>query len=64
MRAANVLFQAQTMITGRYNTDTIVWWTELVRACRLMPGAQTDMSNSCAKYYLVGQSLSNTLRDL
>jgi len=52
------------MITGQYITDTIVRRTELVHACRLMPGAQTDIvSNSYTKYCWVGPSLGNTLRD-
>jgi hypothetical protein len=51
------------MITGRYNTDAIVWRTQLVYACRFMLDAQTDMvSNSYAKYSSVGSSLSNTGR--
>ena len=40
------------MITEWYNTDAIVWRTQLVRVCRLMSGEQTDVvSNSYARYY-------------
>ena len=53
------------MITKRYNTDIIVWQTQLVRACRLMSGEQTDIvSNSYATYYAVRLSLKKTIKGL
>jgi hypothetical protein len=48
MHAANVFLGTNVeIITERYNIDTIVWWTQLVRVCRVMSGEQTDkVSNS------------------
>ena len=46
------------MITERYNTDDIVWRTQLLCVCRLMSGEQTDLvSNPYRKYYSVRSSL-------
>ena len=46
------------MITKQYNTDAIVWCTQLLRVCRLMSGDHTDVvSNSYATYYSVRSSL-------
>ena len=42
------------MITERYNTDAIVWRTQLLCDCRLMSSERTDViSNSYATYSLV-----------
>jgi hypothetical protein len=53
------------MIIERYNTDAIVWRTQHLCVCKLMPGEQTDVvSNSYAMYYSVRSSLRKTLKDL
>jgi hypothetical protein len=53
------------MITGRYNTDAVVWRTQLLCVCRLMSGEQTNVvSNSYATYYWVRSPLKKTGIDL
>ena len=50
------------MITERYNTDTIVWRTQLLCVCRLMSAEQTEVvSNSYTMYYSVISSLRQRL---
>ena len=51
------------MITKQYNTETILWQTQLFCVCRLMSGEQTGIvSNSYATYYLVRSSLRKTAK--
>ena len=73
MHAANVLLVIYRsfsrtnidMITKRYNTDAIVWRTQLLCVCRLMSGEQTDVvSNSYTMYYSVISSVRKTGKDL
>jgi hypothetical protein len=53
------------MITEWYNTDAIVWRTQLLCVCRLVSGEQTKVvSNSYATQYSVRSSLRKTLKDL
>ena len=53
------------IITERYNTDTIVWQTQLLCVYRLMSDEQTDIiSNSYAMYHSVRSSHRKTLKDL
>ena len=53
------------IITKWYNTDAIVWPTQLLCVCRLMSGEQTDVfSSSYAMYYSVRSSLRKIRKDL